>query len=148
MNGLHIKAHNFSVFSQIHHVERLIVKCARNNDKQVRIDHKLLSSRDLVPDAPGPYSNTLAPKLEMNLATQEWERWRSSWARHNCYTGLTDSRDCVYSLWGCFSQKVEMGASGDRLGDNADLNKDEEQFLERVRRLAVSGVSTSAWSAG
>ena len=44
-----------------------------------------------------------APKLKMNLTAQEWERWRSSWAWYKHYNGLTDQRNCVYSLWGCFS---------------------------------------------
>merc|ERR1711962_872424 len=32
-----------SVFSDRHHMERLIVECARNNDMQVRIDHRTSS---------------------------------------------------------------------------------------------------------
>merc|ERR1711962_1582872 len=34
---------SLTVFSDIHHLERLIVECARNNDMQVRIDHRTRS---------------------------------------------------------------------------------------------------------
>merc|ERR1719370_2868976 len=36
---------SLTVFSDIHHLERLIVECARNNDMQVRIDHRTRSVR-------------------------------------------------------------------------------------------------------
>ena len=62
----------------------------------------------------------------MNLTNQEWECWKSSWARYKRYTGLTDQRNSVYKLWGCFSQELEMLDGENRLGDS------EEQFLKRV----------------
>ena len=78
-----------------------------------------------------------SPKLGMNLTAQEWELWRSRWTGYKRYTGLTDPKDCIYDLRGCFSsRKLDKAAGNNGLDNNADL--DEEQFLERARRLAVS----------
>ena len=44
----------------------------------------------------------------------------------------------MYNLWGCFTCKLEMLALVDKLDKDADLNEDEERFLKRMRKLAVS----------
>ena len=53
-------------------------------------------------------------------------------------TGLTDQRDSVYSLWGCFTPKLKILALDNKLDEDADLNEDEERFHKQVRKLAVS----------
>ena len=80
---------------------------------------------------------TEAPKLGVNQTNQEWERWKSCWAKCKLGTGLTDQWDSVYSLWGCSIRKLKMLAFDDKLEEDANLGEDEEQFLKRVRKLAV-----------
>ena len=48
-----------------------------------------------------------------------------------------DQRDFVQSFWGCFTHKLRMLTFDDKLDEEADLNKNEEQFFKRVRKLAV-----------
>ena len=43
----------------------------------------------------------------------------------------------MYSLWSCFTRKLEMLALDDKLVRDVDLDEDE-RFLQQVRKPAVS----------
>ena len=47
---------------------------------------------------PGETAKAESPKLEMDLTAQEWERWRSSWAKYKLYTRPMEQHDCKYLL--------------------------------------------------
>ena len=81
---------------------------------------------------------TKVPKPGINQTSKEWKKWKSSWTRYKRDTGITNQRYSVYSLWGCFTRKLEMMALNDMLHKDLDLDEDEERFLKRVRKLAVS----------
>ena len=81
-----------------------------------------------------------APKLRLNLTSQEWENWKSSWARYKRITGLTDQLDSVYSLWGCFTCELEMVAFDDKLDQDADLEQYEERIIKRRGRGGGGGL--------
>ena len=55
------------------------------------------------------------------------------------YTRLLDQSNCVYNLWACFSRELEIAGGNNELGDDDDL--DEEQFLSRMRRLALQSTN-------
>ena len=44
----------------------------------------------------------------------------------------------MYSLWVCFTCKLELLALDNKRDEEGDLDKDKEQFLKRVRKLAIS----------
>ena len=86
-----------------------------------------------------------APKLVPNLPLREWTRWKLRWAAHKRHTGFTDEYICMDQLWDFFSQELESFVVDNlKLDFDLDLDTTEEQFLERVRRLAVSQVAKAA----
>ena len=46
----------------------------------------------------------------------------------------------MHNLWACFSCELKIATGDDGLCDDDDL--DEEQFLKRVKRLAVKNTNT------
>ena len=67
--------------------------------------------------------------------------WWSRWTKHKRYSRLTDS---LNHFWRYFSYKLGT-AILDNL--NLDLRYTKDQFLEQVRKLAVSNISMSAMPA-
>ena len=78
---------------------------------------------------------TEIPKLGVNQTDQDWEKWQSSWAVYKHNTSLTDQRDYVYRLWGCFTRELERMARDEKLDKEADLDSprgyyDKEVFVK------------------
>ena len=102
--------------------------------------HTLRSVPQERPQATGTRTQKAeAPKLDMILTAQEWERWKSNWLMYKRYSILEDHHDCVFNLWACFSHDLDIAAAAAGL-DNRDIT--EEQILFQVKRLAVKSTNT------
>ena len=77
------------------------------------------------------------PMIGSNLTPWEWMRWKLRWAAYKRCTRLMNEYVCIDHLWGSFSNELESAVLDD-LDRGFDIDTIEEQFLKRVRRLAVS----------